>query len=92
MKTIIYFFLVILLYGCSFDNSSDFWRNENEKKLSKTNNDDNITQKYNEKWTIIIPTLSVNTPVGKKVAAFVNNWKQNHKNCWRSKRFRYGSS
>ena len=44
MKTIIYFFLVILLYGCSFDNSSDFWRNENEKKLSKTNNDDNITQ------------------------------------------------
>ena len=44
MKTIIYFFLAILLYGCSFDNSSDFWRNENEKKLSKTNNDDNITQ------------------------------------------------
>ena len=32
MKTIIYFFLVILLYGCSFDNSSDFWRNENEKR------------------------------------------------------------
>ena len=43
MKTIIYFFLLILLYGCSFDNSSDLWRNENEKKLSKTNNDDNIT-------------------------------------------------
>ena len=51
------------------------------KKLLINNvNDDNITQKYNEKWTIIIPTLSVNTPVGKKVAAFVNNWKQNHKN------------
>ena len=44
MKTIIFFFLAILLYGCSFDNSSDFWRSENEKKLSKTNNDDNITQ------------------------------------------------
>ena len=44
MKTIIYFFLVILLYGCSFNNSSDFWRNENEKKLSKANNDDNLIQ------------------------------------------------
>lgn len=45
MKIIFYFFIVLLIYGCSFDKSSDFWEKKNIEKISKNKENINISHK-----------------------------------------------